>query len=262
MADIGSDFLSVAYAPGQSVRVNSTFVAAYVQERLGKPAVFTLATRDMNRLGVQSLLLSASWGGLRNVVVVMGDPIRNRDRGRVTTVNDYTTTTLLSDIGKMNRGLDFRGFTLAGSTAFCAGATVDLSKGARRETSLAARKVRAGAEFFLSQTHFNANDLCVLRSHLSPAHGRQVPIFAGVQILEAEGIDFGNVPDEIRRDLTAGRSGLDVAKELALDLWLEGIATFYVIPTILRKGLRDYEAAAELVGYIRALPSSHPTCNR
>lgn len=262
VADIDADFLSVAYNPGQSVRVGSVFVASHIQEKLGRPAVFTLATRDMNRIAVQSLLLGAHWQGLRNVVVVRGDPIQDRDSGRVTTVSDYTTTALLSDIVRMNRALDFRDLTLAAPTDFCSGATVDLSKGTEQEASLAARKVDAGAEFLLSQAHFRAHDIAILRNSVSQTRNVQIPVFAGVQILHHDGIDFGNVPDDIRSDLNSGRSGLDIARQLVLDLWSEGVTNFYVIPTILRRGLRDYRAATELIEYMRALPNPNPPSRR
>lgn len=259
LADAGridADFLSVAYNPGQSVRINSVFAAGYLEEQLGMPAIFTLATRDMNRIAVQSLLLSADSTGLQNLVVVRGDPIRESDRHLVTTVSDYKTTTLLSDIGRMNHGRDFRGLALANTTSFCAGATVDLSKGISAETRLAARKVEAGAEFLLSQGHFNAPDIAELQGQTSVKYGEPLPVFAGVQILGAGSITFGAIPNNILDDLDAGKSGLDIAKEIALDLWSEGITTFYVIPTILPRGLRDYEAAAELARFIRTLPTA------
>ena len=108
VADIGAHFLSVAYNPGQSVRVSSPFVAAFLQDRLGVPVVFTLATRDMNRIALQSQLLGADWYGLRNVVIVRGDPLQGRDRGVVTAVRDYSTTSLLADVAGMNRGARFQ----------------------------------------------------------------------------------------------------------------------------------------------------------
>ena len=262
VADIDADFLSVAYNPGQSVRVNSVFVAAHLQEGLGRPAVFTLATRDMNRIAIQSLLLAAQWQGLSNVVIVRGDPIRVSDLARVTPVSDYTTTSLLSDIVKLNRGRDFRGFALSGPTSFCPGATLDISRGAEQETGLTVRKIEAGAEFLLSQAHFGVSDLVELRTNVSQARDSDVLVFAGVQILDREGIDFGNVPDSIRSELNSGRPGLDIAKELAFDLWSGGISTFYVVPAILKGGLRDYETAAELTAYIRTLTYSRHATNR
>ena len=254
-ASIDADFLSVAYNPGQSVRVNSAFTAKYISDCHGKPTVFTLATRDMNRIAIQSLLLGASWAGLHNVVVVRGDPIRARDRDRVTTVSDYTTTGLLSDIAAMNRGLDFRGLSLSPPTSFCPGATVDIGRGFEAEASLAERKLASGARFLLCQAHFSSTDIGELQRRLSPAQGEGSPVFAGVQILDPAGIDFGNVPDATRRELDAGRPGLDIAKELAHELWSEGITNFYVIPPIRSRGVRDYASAADLIAFIRALPT-------
>lgn len=261
-AAIDADFLSVAYNPGQSVRVNSVLTAKYVLDRLCKPAVFTLATRDMNRIAIQSLLLGASWAGLHNVVVVRGDPIRRRERQRVKSVHDYATTALLADISRMNQGLDFRGLSLGNPTSFCPGATVDIGKSIESEASLASRKIVAGAEFLLSQAHFNASDVRDLRSRVSTRSRQEFPVFAGVQVLAQDGIDFGNVPDGIRDDLDNGKSGLEIAQEIALQLWTEGITTFYVIPTIRRRGIRDYSTASDLVQYIRSLPASHPPTNR
>ena len=259
-ADLDADFLSVAYNPGQSVRVSSVFAAQYVLESLDRPAVFTLATRDMNRIAIQSLLLGASWAGLHNVVAVRGDPIRDRDR--VKSVNDYTTTALLSDIVRMNRGRDFRGLSLTNPTSFCPGATVDIGRGIEAEAALAARKAAAGAEFLLCQAHFIAADVRDLQRRLARLSGQTPTLFAGVQVLAPHGIDFGNVPARVRRELDAGRPGLDIAKDLALELRSLGVTNFYVIPTILRGGMRDYPTAAELVRYIKSLPVSYPASSR
>ena len=78
-ADIPADFISVAYNPGRAVRANSAMLAAAIRRGTGKETVFTLATRDMNRLAIQSLLLGAQMLGLENVAVVQGDPFSDRD---------------------------------------------------------------------------------------------------------------------------------------------------------------------------------------
>ncbi len=259
VANLDADFLSIAYNPGQSVRVNSVLAASYVLKCLQKPVVFTLATRDMNRIAIQSLLLGASWNGLHNVVVVRGDQLRDRDRRRVKSVNDYTTTALLSDISQMNRGRDFRGLSLSAPTSFCSGATVDFARGIDAQATLAARKISAGAQFLLCQAHFYPPDIVEFQRRLTILSNEAPTLFAGVQVLASDGIDFGNVPDHLRIELDAGRSGLDIAKELALELWTLGVTTFYLIPTIRRGGVRDYHSAADLVSYIRSLGVSLPT---
>ncbi|MFQ6029506.1 MAG: methylenetetrahydrofolate reductase, partial [Dehalococcoidia bacterium] len=91
-ADISTDFISVAYNPGRAVRANSAMLAAAIQQHLGKEVVFTLATRDMNRLALQSLLLGAQMLGLENVIIVQGDPFSERDLARVKGVDDLRPT--------------------------------------------------------------------------------------------------------------------------------------------------------------------------
>ena len=51
-AQIDANFIAVAYNPGRTVRTNSAFLAAAIQHN-GKDTVFTLATRDMNKLATQ-----------------------------------------------------------------------------------------------------------------------------------------------------------------------------------------------------------------
>ena len=253
-ADIDADFLSVSYNPGQAARANSAIVAAHVQNALGKPAIFSHATRDMNRIAAQSLLLGARWMGVRNVVILRGDPIMERDRAAVRAVNDYTTTGLLSDIGRMNAGRDFRGEPLSSPTDFCAGAVCDLSRGADAEIALARRKIAAGAEFLIFQAIFDAAAFCDARRRIADAFPeREAALFAGVQIPELDGIDFGNVPAWVYRQLERGRPSLDIAKESASDLWDRGVREFIIVPAAERGGRRDYGAAAELAGYIRGL---------
>ena len=70
-AQIDANLILVAYNPGKAVRTSSPMLAAAIQQS-GKDTVFTIATRDMNKLAVQSLLLGAQTLGLQNVVVVQG----------------------------------------------------------------------------------------------------------------------------------------------------------------------------------------------
>ena len=133
---IDADFILVAYNPGRAVRASSPMLAAAI-EQLGKNTVFTIATRDMNKLAVQSLLLGAQTLGLQNVVVVQGDPFGEHDIDRVASVNDYRPTNLIADIAKLNQGVDFKGGRLGTPTDFCTGASVDLGRGIEKEAQLA-----------------------------------------------------------------------------------------------------------------------------
>ena len=106
-AQIDANLILVAYNPGKAVRTSSPMLAAAIQQS-GKDTVFTIATRDMNKLAVQSLLLGAQTLGLQNVVVVQGDPFGDRKISGVASVYDYRPTELIADIAMLNRGIDFK----------------------------------------------------------------------------------------------------------------------------------------------------------
>ena len=252
-ADIPADLISVAYNPGRAVRANSAMLAAAIRHETGKETVFTIATRDMNRLAIQSLLLGAQMLGLENVVVVQGDQFNNRDRALLA-VNGYRPTELIAAIRAMNEGLDFRESNLREPTAFCVGATLDLGRGIEAEAELAVRKVEAGADFLMSQPIFDPEDAHRFRDSYERQAGQalSVPVFHGLQILEPGGVLFSNVPDGVRAELEGGRSGVEIAAELYQQFQDAGLNNVYLVPPIRRGGARDYGAAREFLGQVLA----------
>ncbi len=247
-AQIEADFISVAYNPGRAVRANSAMLAAAIQ-RSGRDTIFTMATRDMNKLAVQSQLLGAQMLGLENVVVVQGDPFNERDQPRVASVNDYQPTGLIAAIAQMNQGQDFREGNLRAPTDFCIGAAVDLGRGIEEEARLAVRKVRAGAMFLITQPIFNVDHVARYRESYGYHAGKAgtLPIYFGLQILEQDGVLFSSVPSSVRRELEGGRSGVDIALELYQKFQEARLDNIYLMPPIKRGGARNYEAAKEFL---------------
>ncbi len=252
-AAIEADFISVAYNPGRTVRTNSAMLAAGIRQQTDQDVVFTLATRDMNKLAIQSLLLGAQLLELENLVVVKGDPFTQRDLAAVTSVDDYLPTGLISAIAQMNEGVNFKGSELSAPTNFCIGGSVDLSYGLQAEAKLAARKVQAGAHFLLTQPIFSAAESVRFLDAYSGQSERppSVPVFFGLQILEQSGVVFSFVPESVRNELESGRPGLDIALELHEKLTAAGINNIYLVPPIRRGGARNYSAAREFLAAIR-----------
>ena len=89
--------------------------------RTGKDVVFNMATRDMNKVAMQSRLLGAQMMGLENVVVLGGDGFTEAESEMVKAVDDFTPTGLVAAIAAMNDGQDYRGSNLRGNTDFCIG---------------------------------------------------------------------------------------------------------------------------------------------
>ncbi|PKB72358.1 MAG: hypothetical protein BZY87_00795 [SAR202 cluster bacterium Io17-Chloro-G6] len=247
-ARLDVDFLSVAYNPGRAVRANSAMLAAAIQQS-GRDTVFTLATRDMNKLAVQSQLLGAQMLGVQNVVVVQGDNFNERDRSIVATVNDYHPTGLIADIARMNEGQDFREGKLRTPSDFCIGAAVDLGRGIEDEAQLAVRKVKAGAMFLITQPIFHVDHVARFRESYGghAGAGGALPIYFGLQILEQDGVLFSSVPDSVRSELEGGRSGVDIALELYQKFQEARLHNIYLMPPIKRGGARNYGAAKEFL---------------
>ena len=252
---LDADFISVAYNPGRTVRTDSAMLAASIKANLGKDVLFTLATRDMNKLALQSHLLGARLLGLVNVVVVGGDPFSPRDLGMTRAVNDFTPSELIRSIQGMNAGMDFRGSKLREGVDMCVGGTLDIARGVDREAALTHRKIQAGAQFFLAQPVWSAKDVHDFLAACRKAAGADLsqPIFWGVQVLERDSVIFSQVPSWVREGLDGGRPGAEIALEVVKELVRAGIWSFYLVPPILRGGARRYEAAQEVLAAARNL---------
>ena len=242
-----ADFVSAAYNPGRAVRMNPVAAAAVLRDHHGADPIFTLATRDMNRLALESLLLGAQALGLENVIVVAGDPFGARDSA--SPVYDYRPTELIAAIANLNTGSDHRGSNLRAPTDFCVGATVDLGRGIASEARLASRKVAAGANFLITQPVFDPADVGRFADEYVRGSGQplQVPVFYGVGLMEPDGVSFANVPRWVTDDLAAGRSGVDIALQAWDSLRSAGAADCYLVPPIRRNGARDYDAASRFL---------------
>jgi len=251
---VGADFVCVAYSPGKSVRVDSTVMAHLIGRDGEQQVVFNLACRDMNRLAIQNHLLGAQLLGLENVLVLQGDEFTERDLESLKSVADYRPVELIGDIGSLNEGVDFRGLKLRQPTAFCVGAVVDLTRAdMEREVGLARQKVSAGADYLITQAFYDLDQAARFHDLYAKLAGQEltVPVFYGLQILEADGLIFGDVPQKVRRDLDRGRSGVDIALE-QLRMYIDGGMTgVYWVPPILRGGRRDYRAARSVLDEFR-----------
>ena len=243
---VSADYFNAAYNPGKLVRADSVAAAHAARERTGVETVFNLATRDMNKIALQSRLLGAQMLGLDNVIVMHGDELTERETGLgVTSVRDYTSTSLIAAVRAMNDGLDYRGATLGAPTDFCVGATLDLARDLGAEAALTRRKADAGAHYFITQPIYGAAERERFLALYEETAGAPlaVPVLWGVQVLDRDGVIFGNVPAEVRAQLEAGRDGAEAAGELLAALVEAGVRGFYLIPPILKGGRRDYDAA-------------------
>ena len=251
---LDANFIAVAYNPGKSARVNSAFTAAWIKQNTGKDVTFSLSTRDMNKVAIQSMLMGAGLTGLENVVVLKGDAFTEKELTITRPVDDYVPTGLIRAITEMNERIDYKSLKLRNPTSFCVGATMDLGFGIERQITLTRRKVKAGAQFFLLQSLFYPQRLVEFSERYADRYGEELtaPIYCGVQVMVEDSIVFGDIPEWVTSGLDKGRPGEEIAVEL-IDQYVQGRHnSIYLVAPILKSGRRDYAAAQRVIEQVRS----------
>lgn len=246
---LDADFIAVAYNPGKAARVNSAFTAAWIKQNTGKDVNFSLSTRDMNKVSIQSMLMGAELMGLENVVVLKGDSFTEKELSLTRPVDDYVPTGLIRAITEMNERIDYKGLKLRNPTSFCVGATIDLGFSIERQITLTRKKVAAGAQFFLLQALFYPERLAEFTERYAERYGEELtaPIYCGVQVMIEDSLVFGDIPEWVTSGLAKGRPGEDIAVEL-IDQYVEaGHNSIYLVAPILKGGKRDYEGTQRVI---------------
>jgi homocysteine S-methyltransferase len=157
--------------------------AVIVQQQCGVEAILHYACRDRNLMSMQSDLLGAHSMGIRNVLLVTGDPLQVGDYPDATSVFDVDSIGLTNVVARLNRGLDIGGQPIGAATAFHIGVAVN--PGALNlddEIRRFAYKVDAGAEYAITQPVF---DVDALRTFLDRTRHVRIPILATIAPLES-----------------------------------------------------------------------------
>jgi len=224
----GVDLVNIPDAPRSSARMSALSAALLIQQQSGVETILHYACRDRTLLGMQSDLLGAHAMGIRNVLLVTGDPPKVGDYADATSVFDVDSIGLVNMVSRLNAGADVGGQPIGQPTAFHIGVAVNPGAlNLDEELRRFAYKVEAGAEFAITQPVFDAAELAEFIERVRP-HG--IPVLAGIMPLEtlrhaefmANEVPGVRVPDSvierIRRAEVDGRAaaeGLAIAREIA-----------------------------------------------
>jgi homocysteine S-methyltransferase len=150
--------------------------ALIIQRETGMEAVFHYTCRDRNMLGMLSDLLGAAAGGLRNVLIVTGDPPATGPYPDSTAVFDIDSIGLTNLLHRLNQGLDPGGNPIGEPTRYVVGVALNQGAEPRRELERFAWKVDAGADFAVTQPVFDPGQL---EGFLKRARS-SIPVIAGI----------------------------------------------------------------------------------
>lgn len=148
LREAGVDAIDVADNPMARLRMSPWAMSSRIQAEVGVETVLHFTTRDRNLVRLQSDLLAVHALGIRNLLVLRGDPPQMGDYPNATAVSDVKPSGLVRLIKEFNRGRDVAGNAIGAPTAFTVGVALNLTAAnLEREAQVLDQKVRAGADF-------------------------------------------------------------------------------------------------------------------
>jgi methionine synthase I (cobalamin-dependent)/5,10-methylenetetrahydrofolate reductase len=250
----GVDVINVADGARATARMGNLALCARIQDLTGMPALMHVTTRDRNILGLVAHLLCAHELGVKNLVVITGDPPKMGDYPDATAVYDLDSIGLLRLVQGLNAGVDPGGKKLGGHTSFlCATGAEPAASDYDREVNRLRDKVHAGADFVMTQPVY---DPAVLDRFLTDIGSVQAPVLVGIlplasyrnaEFLHNE-VPGMQIPEHIRERMRragngdlAKKEGVRIAQEM-LQSVQSRVAGAYIMPPFGR-----YELALEVL---------------
>jgi homocysteine S-methyltransferase len=178
LKDAGVDGVNIPDGPRAQTRMGAMATALMVQREVGIEPVLHYCCRDRNLLGMMSDLLGAAALGLRNLLLITGDPPKMGPYPDATAVFDIDAIGLTNMVNKLNHGLDIGDNPIGEPTSFSIG--VGVNPGAvnmEEELRRFEWKIEAGAEYAITQPVFDTQQL---REFLKAIESFRIPIVAGI----------------------------------------------------------------------------------
>ncbi|MDQ2889667.1 MAG: bifunctional homocysteine S-methyltransferase/methylenetetrahydrofolate reductase, partial [Gemmatimonadota bacterium] len=224
LRDAGVDAINVPDGPRAQSRMGAVLASILIEQSAHIETVTHYCCRDRNLLGMLSDLLGASAVGLRNLLLITGDPPKMGPYPSATAVFDIDSIGLTNLVSQLNRGLDPGGNAIGEPTRFVIGVGVNpASPDSANELRRFEWKVEAGAEYAITQPVFDADQL---ERFLRNSEAMHIPVVAGIwPLVSVRNAEFlanevpgVSVPEEV---ISRMRRANAVSKEHAVQ---EGIA--------------------------------------
>jgi homocysteine S-methyltransferase len=220
----GVDAINVPDGPRAQSRMGAVLTSLLIEQNAHIETVTHYCCRDRNLLGMLSDLLGASAVGLRNLLLITGDPPKMGPYPSATAVFDIDSIGLTNLVSQLNRGLDPGGNAIGEPTRFVVGVGVNPAAPDRdNERRRFEWKVEAGAEYAITQPVFDAEQL---ETFLLSVASLKIPVVAGIwPLVSVRNAEFlanevpgVTVPDEV---ISRMRRANAISKEHAVQ---EGLA--------------------------------------
>ncbi|MCP4504156.1 MAG: bifunctional homocysteine S-methyltransferase/methylenetetrahydrofolate reductase [Deltaproteobacteria bacterium] len=231
------DVVNIPDGPRATVRMSNIAFAKLVLDETKMEPLVHFCGRDRNLLGLQSDLLGAHVLGVRNLVVVTGDPPKVGDYPDATAVFDLDSPGMLAMASGLNAGVDPVGKVLpeAGAEANAHTSFV-IATGAepaalnfKREVERLEEKAEAGAEIVMTQPVF---DVAILDRFLEATAHLKLRVLVGILPLASsknaeflhQNVPGMRIPDAVRKRMFAAGSSREAQEEEGIAIASDALA--------------------------------------
>jgi len=178
LREAGVDAVNVPDGPRAQSRMGALLTSVLIEQQVGIETVTHYCCRDRNLLGMLSDLLGAAAVGLRNILLITGDPPKMGPYPNATAVFDIDAIGLTNLVNQLNHGLDPGGNAIGAPTKFAIGVGVNpAALDPAHELKRFEWKVNAGADYAITQPVFDVEQL---ERFLSTIEHTRIPIVAGI----------------------------------------------------------------------------------
>jgi methionine synthase I (cobalamin-dependent)/5,10-methylenetetrahydrofolate reductase len=240
----GVDAVNVPDGPRAQSRMGAIMTSLLIEQQVGIETVTHYCCRDRNLLGMLSDLLGASAMGLRNILLITGDPPKMGPYPNATAVFDIDSIGLTNLVRHLNRGLDPGDNPIGKPTAYAIGVGVNpAALDPKHELRRFEWKVEAGAEYAVTQPVF---DVAQLERFIRSIEHVRIPIIAGIwPLVSVRNAEFlaNEVPGVVVPPATIAR--MRAANERSKDEAVaEGIAIAREMFELVRATVQGVQVAA------------------
>ncbi len=146
------DIITFADSPMGRSRVDSILMGTKIAEETGMRVMPHVCCRDRNMISMRAGILGAYIHGIRNLLLVTGDPVPGESRVSTTGVFDYNSVRLMEYVQEMN----VEHFS---KEPIYYGGALNYNRGSLENViNKMNQKITAGAKFFLTQPVFSKED--------------------------------------------------------------------------------------------------------
>ncbi len=273
LAQAGVTTINIADGPRASLRMSNLAMAQVIAQQTTISPILHVCCRDRSFLGLQSHILGAHVMGIRNLVIITGDPPKIGPYPHSSGVYDMDSIELLRVIKGYNAGIDPSGKEMEPTAFVCATGAEPAAIDYEREMKRLTLKQKAGADLVMTQPVYDADQL---ERFLQDTQNLGLPVMLGLCPLASyrnavfldQNVPGMQIPSHILErmrlaDLNGegAKEGVKIAREM-LELVRHKIQGAYIMPPF-----GKYELALDVLsGYIeptdisKAHQHQHCTC--